>query len=217
MPNEENDGFGSEDQRQPPNDITEGDKPDPVIATQDIPINDARASEKILSLLSFVSTQLESLSEGTAQMERAVSAIKPSSASEPILAQILTVYRETLVKVNTPSETASDLIEPILRDLIKLVFDMDKLLQADLNGTLETIRDVVVDIAERYGVEFYAPAVGDPFIASEARAMETTRVGQEKDDGRVAGVLRRGCRFQGKLLAYPHVSVFRYSAEPANT
>lgn len=185
-------------------------------ARAEIPIYDVRIGEKLIKMVSDVSDQLFLVSGTLLEVERAVSSSKPSTTQDEILSQLLTISRETLVKVSAPNKSGTELMEPLLRDVVGLVFNIDKLLQVGDNSALQVFRDAVVDVAERYGIEFYAPEVGEEFVPSQANAVRTEQVGRKELAGRVTAVLRVGCRLKEKLLFYPQVSVSRFSPEPVS-
>jgi hypothetical protein len=190
-------------------------EPEEPVVVSEVPICDARLGERLASQIAGVSGQLEHIYQHILAIEDSAGSDKPAATVDPILSQVLAVARETLVRVSAPSQSASDLIEPLIRDLVVLVFTFDQLLQAQPNGTLEALQSQLVTILERYGAEFYAPAPGDLFAGAECQAVKSIQVADRERDGRIAAVVRRGCRFREKRLFYPQVEVARYVADTA--
>jgi molecular chaperone GrpE (heat shock protein) len=182
---------------------------------------DGGAGEKQSALLSDISKQLGEIRAKLTDVDTALAAVKPSSTSEQVLIQVLTVSRETLAKVSAPAETATDLIEPLVRDLVGWVSNVDALLVAQRNAQqgnqtndLATFQLFLIDILERYGVELEVPEIGSFFVSAEAQAMKSEPVSNEDESGRITRVVRRGCSLRGKRLFYPQVNVARYSPKP---
>ena len=160
-----------------------------------------------------LTNRFDSLSARLSEADKPLPTAK-SGTAEQLLIQLLSVSRETLAKVSDPPAASSDVIEPLLRDLAGLVFNFDTLLEAQPNSTLEALRGSVSDIAERYGLQFYAPQPGDAFVPSLANAVETLRVSDKDEAGKVTRIVRVGCRYQDKSLYYPQVCVSRFAPDP---
>lgn len=103
-------------------------------------------------------------------------------------------------------------VAPLLRDVIRLhddVLRLEGVCAPEAALDLGLVRKLVVDALDRWGVQAFEPAVGDPFDASEHNGMARVET-PEQLDGTVASVRRCGFRGeQGRVWRPADVDVFR--------
>jgi molecular chaperone GrpE (heat shock protein) len=100
------------------------------------------------------------------------------------------------------SEEASRAFLPIFRDLVTLY---DQLVAA----AIDDFADAVVAILERYGVEIYHPARGEPFAPRLQRGLATVSTTDAEADKTIARVRRPGFLLDGRPLRTAEVEVYR--------
>jgi len=118
------------------------------------------------------------------------------------------------------------IVDPILRDLVKLAGDFRRRSQTWQTGRAEAgpadvakvCRDVAEDadmILERHGVEALVPEPGTHFDRRDHRAAGVEPTADPTLDGTIAETRRPGYRFGARVIQFPEVVVHRFAAEPS--
>jgi molecular chaperone GrpE (heat shock protein) len=118
------------------------------------------------------------------------------------------------------------IVDPILRDLVKLAGDFRRRGQTWETGRAEAgpadvakvCRDVAEDadmILERHGVEALVPEPGTHFDRRDHRAAGVEPTADPALDGTIAETRRPGYRFGARVIQFPEVAVHRFAAEPS--
>ena len=104
---------------------------------------------------------------------------------------------------------------PIFRDLVALYDGLDGLAgryasagDSRVAGDVGTMRDLVTDLLARYGVETYAPEVGESVQPKAHRTVRTVP-GAAEQHLTVASVLRVGFRTEARVVRVPEVAAYR--------
>jgi molecular chaperone GrpE (heat shock protein) len=161
---------------------------------------------------------LEVLAEAVASLSEAVATGRRTQDHQEGLLHKMHDEREQLREAERQRQR-----DPVLRDLIQL---SDTCLRnrrqwyqrSDVSPeTAERVADALGDVAqdvrlilERQGVEDFAPAVGDRFVRSEAKAVGSVPADDQADDGLVAEVRRSGYRLGERVLRFSEVVVARF-------
>jgi len=117
------------------------------------------------------------------------------------------------------------IVDPILRDLVKLAGDFRRRGQTWEAGRAEAgsvdvakvCRDVAEDvdmILERHGVEALVPEPGTPFDRREHRATGVEPTTDPALDGTIVETRRPGYRFGARIIQFPEVAVHRFVTPP---
>lgn len=117
-------------------------------------------------------------------------------------------------------------VDPILRDLVKLAGDFRRRGQVWETGRTEAgpadvakvCRDVAEDadmILERHGVVALVPEPGTHFDRREHRAAGVESTSDPALDGTIAETRRPGYQFGARTIQFPEVAVHRFVAEPS--
>jgi molecular chaperone GrpE (heat shock protein) len=117
------------------------------------------------------------------------------------------------------------IVDPILRDLVKLAGDFRRRGQtwetdraeAGPADVAKVCQDVVEDadmILERHGVEALVPQPGACFDRRDHRAIGTKPTADPALDGVIAETRRSGYRFGARIIQFPEVALYRFAAEP---
>jgi molecular chaperone GrpE (heat shock protein) len=118
------------------------------------------------------------------------------------------------------------MIEPILRDLVKLAGDFRRRGQTWEGGRAEfgpadvakVCREVAEDadmILERHGVEALVPPPGTRFDRRDHRAAGVEPTVDPALDGTIAETRRPGYRLGARIIQFPEVAVHRFVADTA--
>jgi molecular chaperone GrpE (heat shock protein) len=118
------------------------------------------------------------------------------------------------------------IVDPILRDLVKLAGDFQRRRQTWETGRAEAApadvarvcRDVVEDtdmILERFGVEVLLPEPGTRFDRRDHRAAGVEPTVNPALDGTIAETRRPGYRFGTRMIQFPEVAVHRFAVDPS--
>lgn len=97
---------------------------------------------------------------------------------------------------------------PLLRDVVRLYEHVARLEEAGGGNDLTLVRDQVVQVLARAGVELLEPALGDRFDPARHDAVARTPVDDPAQDRTIAAVRRAGfVRDDGRVLAPAQVEV----------
>lgn len=105
------------------------------------------------------------------------------------------------------SEEAGRAFLPLFRDLMTLY---DQLVAAQIDDFAEA----VIAILERYGVEIYRPAEGEPFAPRLQRGLATISTSDPQADKTIARIRRPGFLSGERPLRTAEVEVYRLAATP---
>ena len=120
--------------------------------------------------------------------------------------------------------TLDRILEPLLRDLIKLSEDYRRRAAVLEDGGVTAGAEVCVEVAqdldmvlERYGVVMLAPEPGTVFDRRDHRATGSAETPDQALDGTVAATRNPGYRAGERVLRYPEVVVHRHLPSSATT
>lgn len=114
----------------------------------------------------------------------------------------------------------SEAMAPLLRDLIGLIDDLDRMsaTAADAGDDLELVRDKLIEVLARNGVERYLPAVGDSFDSTRHSVAGTAPTGDETVNRTIAETQRAGyAREDGTPVRVAEVAVLVYEKPEEGT
>jgi len=118
------------------------------------------------------------------------------------------------------------IVDPILRDLVKLAGDFRRRGQtwetgrvwagpADVAKVCAEVAEDADMILERYGVATLVPEPGTQFDRRDHRAAGGKPTADPALDGTIAETRRPGYRFGARVIQFPEVAVHRFAAEPS--
>jgi molecular chaperone GrpE (heat shock protein) len=109
---------------------------------------------------------------------------------------------------------------PLLRDLMRLLDDVDRLLAIDGSKDLKLVADALTDALGRNGVSPFAPAARDPYDSARHAAAGVVQAADEELDRTIESVRRTGFqRDDGSIVRAADVVVWKYKSpvQPAET
>jgi molecular chaperone GrpE (heat shock protein) len=108
-------------------------------------------------------------------------------------------------------------ILPLLRDLMRLLDDLEQMLEHDPEaGDVQFVHGAVQDILSRHGICGFAPEQHDPFDSTVHSAIGTVPTDSPEEDRRICAVRRRGFRRDdGSVLRAADVTVYRHRPDSA--
>jgi molecular chaperone GrpE len=115
------------------------------------------------------------------------------------------------------------ILRPVFADLISMHDDMGNLLRPDdaekstseseknLRRSLSTFRDTIEEILERNGVTIFTED-GQVFVPQRQRAIKTVDTMDPEKDSQVAERIRKGFRYEGRIIRPEIVHTFKFKA-----
>jgi molecular chaperone GrpE (heat shock protein) len=159
---------------------------------------------------SLVAPLKEFIELSAARLESRISEIatliRSASASQQTIA--------SLVDENQVFKSVANdkILEPILRDLMSLATDLGHLHSNSGLEPIATARSLVEDILERYGLAALGAEQGDKFDPALHQSIGRDITTERDLDGLISEVVSGGYKSAVRVLLFPKVKVFRYSA-----
>lgn len=139
-------------------------------------------------------------------------------------------HRETVIdrlhdeNLSLRSGESARMLDPVVRDLIRLYDELERTAQAWVLRTeitpseaADAFASLAIEtelILSRQGVDRFAAKTGDAFARAEQRAVAAVPADDRTLDGDIARVLRSGFRSGERVVRPAEVQVYRYSAPP---
>jgi len=159
-----------------------------------------------------IKNQLRELrADFVARFEKLEAAIA-SCASAEVLSQTLQTAQVALRSIQQPKETPTELVLPLIRDLIEWVSRLEEAIEERKDHPDFGTYKHVMHMLDRYGAQPWTPVLGAPFSPAECQASQFVQTQFQTEDGTIAKIERRGWTFNGTRLFYPRVVVKRFSA-----
>ena len=160
---------------------------------------------------SQLSNDLIGLKNLLGDLSAKIETLSAASSSAEVLTHILQTARETLATIREPRPTPTDLIVPLLRDVIRLVTNLEVSIKASADHPDRGHYEYLMLMLERYGAKPYAPNVGSLFLPSECRSNGEVPTAIRAEDSTIAEVVRSGWNLNETRLTFPVVIVKRFS------